>query len=124
MFFQMLSGEEVESSASSGFSEKKDKTKRPGFFEFLTVCEETEGRVYVEMLPTWKFTQRQAEISVCIICSVNFKKADVVRCLPCLHWYHRDCIDRWLATSVVCPVCKTALPKREENTDSEHDTSN
>ena len=101
MFFELLSqetlGEEsgtssatsmsISASSSSGFVEKKKKRSRGGFFEALTVCEELqtgEGRIYVEMLPTWKFGKSACEISACVICSTNFRKGDVVRCLPCL----------------------------------------
>lgn len=44
----------------------------------------------------------------CIICSEDFvPNATSVRCLPCHHIYHPECIDPWLASnSSLCPVCK------------------
>lgn len=49
----------------------------------------------------------------CIICSEDFiPNTTSVRCLPCHHIYHPECIDPWLASnSSLCPVCKaSALP--------------
>lgn len=42
----------------------------------------------------------------CMVCLEEFKAGDNLRILPCLHRYHRDCIDPWLARSRHCPVCK------------------
>lgn len=41
----------------------------------------------------------------CIICMCDLKLHDEVRYLPCLHTYHRTCIDDWLMRSFVCPSC-------------------
>jgi len=49
----------------------------------------------------------------CIICSEDYTpKVTKIRCLPCHHIYHPECIDPWLASnSSLCPVCKApALP--------------
>lgn len=32
-----------------------------------------------------------------------------MKTMPCMHMYHSKCIDRWLATSNSCPVCKTPI---------------
>ncbi|CAH8657736.1 unnamed protein product [Schistosoma rodhaini] len=41
----------------------------------------------------------------CIICMNDLKLGDEVRYLPCLHTYHRICIDEWLMRSFSCPTC-------------------
>ncbi|XP_044741688.1 RING finger protein 11-like [Chrysoperla carnea] len=41
----------------------------------------------------------------CVICMINFQVSDPVRYLPCLHMYHRACIDDWLMRSLTCPTC-------------------
>lgn len=46
------------------------------------------------------------EENKCMVCLEEFKAADELRILPCLHRYHRDCIDPWLALNRHCPVCK------------------
>ncbi|KAH8862457.1 RING finger protein 11 [Schistosoma japonicum] len=35
----------------------------------------------------------------------DLKLGDEVRYLPCLHTYHRMCIDEWLMRSFSCPTC-------------------
>lgn len=42
----------------------------------------------------------------CSICCENFRDGEQLRLLPCLHRYHAACVDRWLAQSRTCPVCK------------------
>lgn len=41
----------------------------------------------------------------CVICMIEFNKGDSIRFLPCLHTYHRHCIDNWLMRSFICPSC-------------------
>ena len=42
----------------------------------------------------------------CTICLESFKDGDAVRALPCLHTFHADCVDKWLAGHRLCPICK------------------
>lgn len=46
----------------------------------------------------------------CCLCMEAFEKDEQIRLLPCKHYFHRDCIDRWFATRAYqqrsCPLCK------------------
>ena len=46
----------------------------------------------------------------CCLCMEHLGGDDVLRVLPCRHFFHRDCIDRWFATKPhqqrTCPLCK------------------
>mmetsp|Transcript_10612 Transcript_10612/g.15543 ORF Transcript_10612/g.15543 Transcript_10612/m.15543 type:complete len:207 (-) Transcript_10612:58-678(-) len=42
----------------------------------------------------------------CVCCFESFKLKDEVRRLPCLHLFHKGCIDPWLQDKGNCPMCK------------------
>ncbi|KAF6028233.1 RNF11 [Bugula neritina] len=41
----------------------------------------------------------------CSICLTEFETGDQVKHLPCMHIYHKHCIDDWLSRSLNCPSC-------------------
>jgi hypothetical protein len=47
-------------------------------------------------------------VAQCMICLGDFEVGDRVRLLPCMHRYHRDCLDPWLLRCDECCVCKTS----------------
>ncbi len=49
----------------------------------------------------------------CMICMDKFEEGQELRQLPCLHRYHRPCIDRWLEMARECPVCKHVVTSSE-----------
>lgn len=42
----------------------------------------------------------------CTVCYTEYEQDDELRTLPCLHYYHRECIDQWLLHHRLCPICK------------------
>lgn len=47
---------------------------------------------------------------VCTICLLEFGEgSEIIRQLPCNHYFHEDCIIPWLQTSNTCPVCRHQL---------------
>ena len=65
----------------------------------------------LNQLPTLKFKSPNVEAAAtgagstqCQICLVDFENGDCLRCIPCKHDFHKDCIDEWLKVSSLCGV--------------------
>ncbi|PKU65992.1 E3 ubiquitin-protein ligase At1g63170 [Dendrobium catenatum] len=47
-----------------------------------------------------------AEDAVCCICLTKYVDNDDLRELPCGHFFHTECVDKWLKINALCPLCK------------------
>nr|XP_009611052.1 E3 ubiquitin-protein ligase RHA2A-like [Nicotiana tomentosiformis] len=46
----------------------------------------------------------------CCVCLSKLEDGDDNRVLPCLHEFHRDCVDKWLnGDRKTCPVCRFSM---------------
>lgn len=46
----------------------------------------------------------------CCVCLSRLKKGDDMRVLPCLHIFHRACVDRWFNEwTKTCPLCRFSM---------------
>ncbi|CAH0475376.1 unnamed protein product [Peronospora belbahrii] len=61
-----------------------------------------------DQLGAEKKSEKDSEVcnTVCAVCCDEFELGEEVRALPCLHFYHRECIDQWLMCHRQCPICK------------------
>jgi hypothetical protein len=50
----------------------------------------------------------------CLICLAPYEAGNEVRSLLCLHQFHKSCVDQWLQTNAVCPVCKFHIASEDE----------
>ncbi|XP_057959366.1 E3 ubiquitin-protein ligase At1g63170 isoform X2 [Malania oleifera] len=46
------------------------------------------------------------EDAVCCICLAKYANNDELRELSCSHFFHKECVDKWLKINAVCPLCK------------------
>ena len=53
----------------------------------------------------------------CSICLAPYEVGDNIRTIPCLHYFHQDCIDPWLKSNSSCPVCKYSCLENHSNED-------
>uniref|UniRef100_A0AAF5PXW7 RING-type domain-containing protein n=1 Tax=Wuchereria bancrofti TaxID=6293 RepID=A0AAF5PXW7_WUCBA len=60
----------------------------------------------LEQIPadTYKEEAKMRDIE-CPICMIDFVDGDPIRYLPCMHCYHKNCVDDWLMRSFSCPSC-------------------
>ncbi|KAE8709843.1 transcription factor bHLH96-like [Hibiscus syriacus] len=53
----------------------------------------------------------------CAICLNEFEDEETLRLIPrCSHLFHHDCIDAWLYAHSTCPVCRTDLVLKSNET--------
>lgn len=65
----------------------------------------------INNLPVKKYdgTPLPGEQQTCPICIAPFEKNEDLKSLPCVHFYHKECIDRWLMVGHSCPCCKALV---------------
>ncbi|XP_041643229.1 RING finger protein 215 [Cheilinus undulatus] len=57
----------------------------------------------------WCDPTQPAETDNCAVCLEPFNNNQCLRVLPCLHEYHRECVDPWLLLQHTCPLCKRSI---------------
>ncbi|KAI3372521.1 hypothetical protein L3Q82_023004, partial [Scortum barcoo] len=57
----------------------------------------------------WCDPSQPVETDNCAVCLEPFNNNQCLRVLPCLHEYHRDCVDPWLLVQHTCPLCKRSI---------------
>lgn len=55
------------------------------------------------------------EVFLCLICQDCVNVGENFNELPCVHNYHVDCIQSWLAARNTCPVYRFQLPSNDPN---------
>ncbi|KAJ5072902.1 hypothetical protein M0811_09348 [Anaeramoeba ignava] len=64
----------------------------------------------INQLPVSKFDKNTAKGDLtCSICRCEYEDGEEIRRLPCLHYFHKDCIDQWIKSNPTCPICKTKI---------------
>ncbi|XP_055731786.1 E3 ubiquitin-protein ligase RNF115-like [Salvelinus fontinalis] len=64
----------------------------------------------ISSLPTVNVSQEQTDSRLeCPVCREEYSKGESVKQLPCLHYFHSDCIVPWLELHDTCPVCRKSL---------------
>ncbi|OUZ99681.1 zinc finger protein [Macleaya cordata] len=55
------------------------------------------------------------EDAVCCICLAKYADNDELRELPCTHFFHVECVDKWLKINALCPLCKCEIGESSGN---------
>ena len=51
----------------------------------------------------------------CCICLEEYVDSHVLTKLPCNHWMHSECIEKWFNRDVTCPLCKEIAIEKPYN---------
>jgi len=73
--------------------------------------------------PTSAATPSGGDEKECQICLSGFGPGDQIRVLPCMHTFHKPCVDEWLALGHNdCPLCKQVVndPTLKVNSEFRH----
>ncbi|PRQ53627.1 putative aminoacyltransferase, E1 ubiquitin-activating enzyme [Rosa chinensis] len=62
---------------------------------------------------------RPSDSDCCIVCSDEFTAGKYAVQMPCLHSFHRSCIEKWLRRSHHCPICRYEMPVADVQEDVE-----
>ena len=95
----------------------KEKKRQKIFDEILTlkIEENNEENIteLVSAIPAFivkeKNKSKENNNKYCPICLAEFKIGEKESSLPCLHFFHSNCIEKWLKRSKFCPVCKLQI---------------
>ncbi|XP_069773787.1 E3 ubiquitin-protein ligase RNF181 isoform X1 [Narcine bancroftii] len=69
----------------------------------------------VQNLPTLPVTPTQADRGLkCPVCLLEFEDEELVKKMPCEHFFHSGCIVPWLGKTNSCPLCRLELPTDNE----------
>jgi len=65
----------------------------------------------VEVYPSYKYDglHLPEDKNMCVICQSEYEANEEIRVIPCLHFFHKGCIDEWMMRSCVCPICKSKI---------------
>jgi len=76
--------------------------------DLLTLEPISRGLNSVDHLPDMIYQEQDlpSNQTICAICMCTFKLDENLRFLTCAHYFHRECIDKWLYIAPSCPVCK------------------
>ncbi|KAK6931197.1 Zinc finger, RING-type [Dillenia turbinata] len=62
----------------------------------------------IEALETKVYDSKENES--CTICFEDFLEGEQMKLMPCSHFYHGECIKKWLKRSHFCPICRYEMP--------------
>jgi hypothetical protein len=52
---------------------------------------------------------RPDDNETCGICIDEFVNDEILTELPCKHYYHKTCVDKWLTINKTCPLCRSPV---------------
>ena len=81
----------------------------------------------VSYIPIFKVKEKEKSIenrSKCSICLCEFEIGEEKSTLPCLHYFHFNCIEKWIKRKKYCPICKYQLSFESLRKNIDHENIN
>jgi len=83
-------------------------------YEFLTSLQNVpQPTKNLDEIPVfqWEQTHKDNENlqKECAICLGDFELEEQLKRLPCLHIFHNGCVNTWLKSNNICPICKAKV---------------
>jgi hypothetical protein len=64
----------------------------------------------------------ETKAEACAVCWHEFSVKEELVTLPCLHTYHKECVDQWFCDEkLICPYCRKETAKFIEGEQSYED---
>lgn len=75
--------------------------------EDKTTIQKQRARIkcLLEQLPIDLYVCGEKGSVECAICMIEFEENEKIRFLPCMHYFHLECVNDWLLRSFTCPSC-------------------
>eukprot|EP00029_Vermamoeba_vermiformis_P001602 TRINITY_DN11796_c0_g1_i1.p1 TRINITY_DN11796_c0_g1~~TRINITY_DN11796_c0_g1_i1.p1 ORF type:complete len:245 (+),score=10.26 TRINITY_DN11796_c0_g1_i1:188-922(+) len=82
-----------------------------GYYFFLNREHKKRGASEdsVKSLPIIAYSAASCPCSRCTVCLNDFEENEEVKQLPCKHYFHTECIEKWLQQRDACPLCNAAV---------------
>lgn len=76
-----------------------------------TSLRDKEEKEQKEPLPSflYKHFSKKEENSSCPICFEDYEEESVMTCTDCVHFFHKDCLQKWIDTNSTCPICRQTV---------------
>jgi hypothetical protein len=76
--------------------------------EFSVVSEMIEKEELMSKKELKKLEKKKIgkSCSQCTVCHEKYQKGEVIRILPCEHFFHYKCLKPWFKKSNACPLCR------------------
>uniref|UniRef100_A0A671PY99 Ring finger protein 215 n=1 Tax=Sinocyclocheilus anshuiensis TaxID=1608454 RepID=A0A671PY99_9TELE len=94
------------------WQKKQVETGRKSYLkqDILKRLSALKTRIYRQPKVRCDPTQTQpVEMDNCAVCLEQYNNNQCLRVLPCLHEFHRDCVDPWILLQQTCPLCKRSV---------------
>jgi len=68
----------------------------------------------LQIKPFDYYSKKPPQGSECSICLTTIEANDLTVVTPCDHFFHEECLRRWTDEKLICPICRSPIPRLEQ----------